>query len=60
MQAPTTGQVGYQYDAAGNRTALTYPDNTQLSYQYYADEQLKTVSQGASQLTSSASWSAPS
>lgn len=35
--------VGYGYDAAGNRTRITYPDGREVFYIYYANDWLKTV-----------------
>jgi YD repeat-containing protein len=34
--------ASYQYDAAGNRTRVTYPDSKQVNYTYDAVNRLAT------------------
>ncbi|NJL56083.1 hypothetical protein HC928_13545, partial [bacterium] len=35
--------MGYAYNGRGQRTGLTYPDGTALTYQYQADGRLDQV-----------------
>lgn len=43
--------VGYSYDAKGNRTALTYPDGTQIAYTYDAADRLTQIADWSGGLT---------
>ncbi len=43
MSAPSTGVIGYGYDARGQRTRLAYPGGTTLEYAYWPDGQLRIV-----------------
>ncbi|GIK42475.1 MAG: hypothetical protein BroJett011_63080 [Chloroflexota bacterium] len=52
--SPTGGQpsvVGYSYDAKGNRTALTYPDGTQIAYTYDNADRLTQIADWSGSLT---------
>ncbi|MBA3471404.1 MAG: VCBS repeat-containing protein, partial [Herpetosiphonaceae bacterium] len=40
---PVLGTVGYGYNARGDRTQLTYPDGTAITYTYQPDGQLDQV-----------------
>jgi RHS repeat-associated protein len=40
---PLARVLAYQYDAASNRTGITYPDGNQLGYQYSPNNWLKTM-----------------
>jgi uncharacterized repeat protein (TIGR02543 family) len=43
VQDAQNASIGYGYDAAGNRTSLTYPNNATVSYQYDDANQLTAV-----------------
>ncbi len=43
MTDPHGFATGYQYDAAGNMTRVTYPGNKTVSYTYDALNRLETV-----------------
>jgi len=48
---PFNATVGYSYDAASNRTGLSYPDGKTVSYTYDAINRLTNVTDWASQVT---------
>ena len=48
---PFGDTVGYDYDAVGNRTDLTYPDSKHVSYVYDDANQLTTVTDWDSRVT---------
>ncbi len=43
--------VAYQYDAAGNRTRITYPDTKQVNYTFDGASRMDTVTDWASNVT---------
>ncbi|MCL4464729.1 MAG: malectin domain-containing carbohydrate-binding protein [Chloroflexi bacterium] len=49
---PGNRVVGYQYDAAGNRTRLAYPDNKVVDYAYDDANRMSTVTDWLNRVTS--------
>ncbi|MFN8526493.1 MAG: DUF6531 domain-containing protein [Chloroflexota bacterium] len=49
---PGNKTVSYQYDAAGNRTRITYPDGKQVNYAYDDASRLSSVTDWLSKATS--------
>jgi RHS repeat-associated protein len=43
--------LGYQYDAASNRTGITYPDDNQVGYEYSPNNWLRQMTVGAKNLS---------
>ena len=43
VTSPGSRRVGHTYDAAGNRTTLSYPGSGSVTYGYNGDEQLTSV-----------------
>jgi RHS repeat-associated protein len=48
--------ISYEYDAAGNRTKLTYPDNTYITYDYDELNRLTSIKDQASSTIASYSY----
>ncbi len=48
---PYNQTVGYQYDTAGNRTSITYPDSKNVTYTYNPLNRLESVKDWSNQWT---------
>ncbi|WP_338445659.1 RHS repeat-associated core domain-containing protein [Pelagerythrobacter marensis] len=52
-QSGPLGTVGYQYDTAGRRTRMTWPDGFYVTYEYHTDGSIKAIRENGSTVLAS-------
>ncbi|WP_338445660.1 RHS repeat-associated core domain-containing protein [Pelagerythrobacter marensis] len=57
-QSGPLGTVGYQYDTAGRRTRMTWPDGFYVTYEYHTDGSIKTIRENGSTVLASYGYNA--